>query len=273
MARYKKVYKFNRRKATFRKVKPKRRYYKKRYHKKKKTSKLTKFRLNASYPDLGLVKLRNRIMLYDPGMPCVDQQTVITAANTRIFNLNASCGGTVVSDVNGTRSFQPLNFHMVRERYCRCRPMGMKLVLRIMLTDSMTVNNTPIFVTGFPYQSQDQHMANYWNETGSPLSLTGESIGQIPYAHTVRLYGGGSKPYCVLKHYISFPRLLGLTKAQYMARDDVTYDLDFLGTLPNFVMKYCLVGTDFNTAAIRLYNCEAYVTQYCRFEGPDIYPF
>lgn len=271
MARYKKVYKFNRRKATFRKVKPKKPYYKKRYHKKRKGAKLTKFRLGARYPDLGLVKLRQHFTSYDPPLPALDVTTPIDNSNVNIFNLNAAVGTSFFSNINGAINFAPLNFAMFSTRYNRARPMGCKLVLRIQLPDSATLSNTPLIICGFPYQSQMSTYGNYWNESNT-VGLSCNNIPQMPYCHTKRIYGAGNKGYVTFKHYISFPKLLGMTRAQFMARDDIAYDIDN-SVQPLINMKYCLAVADFITTANRTYQIEGFITQYTRLEGPDLGPF
>lgn len=226
------------------------------------------------YGDVAITKLKDHF-ISAAVFNATDISLSHAIADMQVLAMNANANnGPLLNSLGAlTARFEPLNFDSLEQRYSQCRPMGMKVDFIISLPDAATTPNTPLVFACFPYQNLNGQYGNYWNGTTVPdLQLSVDSIGQMKYGATRRLYSSGSKPVLRFSKYFSFPKIVGRTHDQFLS--DANFQYDAATTNPPLcpINLACVISDMITGATVRNYNVEFFVTQYVRMEAAKLNP-
>jgi len=250
----------------------------KKYSKYGKHKKVSRQRIQSLLPDVALSKLK--FFCTGVGLDCTDLGTnlVNTAGAPNFLKVHLNCnpkGGLIIehagTNLNG--NFNPVDTYVTKYRKYRCHGVSAKITVITqdngLVSPVGSVSNTqiatPVLLTGFPYQSDDATLANYWLDSVSG-GYTANTIPSMKYGFKRLSPGLGGKSMITYKTYWSIPKIFGHTDTQWMA--DERYCCD-ISTIIKPALEACMLLnlSDFTTAVTRVTSVTVQLTQYGRWEG------
>lgn len=242
-----------------------------------KSSRSSVQRIQTLFPDIAVSRLRIAGLVLTKN--CVDWNTSLAFApgtpstNGVIIALNSNPNGGIVvyrDAVTDTAVYNPVLTYTSKYKRYRCH--GMKLVVDVIYADNAAGDDAansvarPFTLVGFPFQSSDSNMANYWNGS-STNAFNVSTIPTMKYGFRRVSAGMGGKVKVTYKVYWPIAKIFGITETQFMADDDFCSFPQAGSANPTNTAYLAMHISDYNQTQTRVVSMNFKLKQYGRWEG------
>lgn len=204
---------------------------KRKFRKAYKHKKISRQRIRTLLPDVAIAKLK--WFTTGVNLSCTDLTTdLVNSGGTPNFmkiHLNSNPNGGLALEhgsANVGATYNPVQTYNTKYQRYRCHGVSVKVSVITqdngLVDPASSVSNTqiatPVLLTGFPYQSDDASLANYWLDSTSG-GYTANTIPAMKYGFKRMSPGLGGKSAITYKTYWSIPKIFGQDETQWLADD------------------------------------------------------